>query len=397
MNINMILTEKEKEIINNHTYLIEKKNDYIDYKNKICLKPWGYEYLAYESNKIGIWILKMNFGHKTSLHTHFKKDTTLIVINGCIKLNLIDNYLILPIMSIINIPKYKFHSIECLSNEILVLEIEIFNENLNFSDKNDVLRIDDIYNRKSTGYESSINISFELDKYNYIYFDKDIKNSTFKIINNSSKINSNNIYILLNGIFNYNGIYIHPGSIIKNEFLLNQDVNNVTILEINKPFYKEDNKIIYNLEQLELIVKSHKNEKIILTSGCFDIIHIGHIHNLKQAKLLGDKLFVCLSNDNQIKKLKGINRPINNYNDRIELFKTIEYVDYIILYDEEDIENEITLNKIMKIVEPLYWVKGSDYNKDDITKKHPTVNIKLIDNIPDISTTTIIRNIKDNK
>ena len=112
-------------------------------------------------------------------------------------------------------------------------------------------------------------------------------------------------------------------------------------MEINKPFYKEDKKIIYNLEQLELIVRSHKNENLILTSGCFDIIHIGHIHNLKQAKLLGDKLFVCLSNDNQIKKLKGTNRPINNYNDRIELFKTIQYVDYIILYDEEDIENDL--------------------------------------------------------
>ena len=99
----MILTEKEKEIINNHKFLFEKNHHYVDYKNKICLKPWGYEYLAYESNKIGIWLLKMSNGHKTSLHTHFKKDTTLIVINGCVKLNLINNYLILPIMSIINI------------------------------------------------------------------------------------------------------------------------------------------------------------------------------------------------------------------------------------------------------------------------------------------------------
>ena len=246
-------------------------------------------------------------------------------------LNLINNYLILPIMSIINIPKYKFHSIECLSNEILVLEIEIFNENLTFSDKNDILRIDDIYNRKSTGYESSINISLELDKYNYIYFDNYLNNSTFKIIDNSSNINSDNIYILLEGVLNSNGIYINAGSIIKSSLIFNKDISELKILEINKPFYKEDKKIIYNLEQLELIVRSHKNENLILTSGCFDIIHIGHIHNLKQAKLLGDKLFVCLSNDNQIKKLKGTNRPINNYNDRIELFKTIQYVDYIIL------------------------------------------------------------------
>ena len=65
----------------------------------------------------------------------------------------------------------------------------------------------------------------------------------------------------------------------------------------------------------------------------------------------------------------------------------------IILYDEENIEKETTLNQIMDIVKPLYWTKGSDYTIDDIIKKHPTINIKLIDNIPNISTTNIINNI----
>ena len=164
-------------------------------------------------------------------------------------------------------------------------------------------------------------------------------------------------------------------------------------MEINVPYYKEDKKIIYNLNHLELLIKDIKEKRNILTSGCFDIIHIGHLEFLKQSKYLGDNLLVCLSNDEQIKKLKGENRPINNYIDRIKLFKTISYVDYIILYDEENIEKEITLNKIMEIIKPLYWVKGSDYKVEEIIKKHPTVNIKLLENIENISTTQIIKSI----
>ncbi len=230
----MILTEKEKEIINNHTYLIEKKNDYIDYKNKICLKPWGYEYLAYESNKIGIWILSLSKGHKTSFHTHLNKDTTFIVLSGCVKLHLFDEYLTLSEMNIINIPKNKFHSIECISDEILVMEIEIFSDHLNFSDKNDIFRLNDIYNRDLIGYETSITISLELDKYNYIYFDKSLNNSMFKIIDNSFSIKDNNVYVLLDGIFNNNGIYINPGSIIEYSLIKNkEDISSLLILEIN--------------------------------------------------------------------------------------------------------------------------------------------------------------------
>ena len=61
------------------------------------------------------------------------------------------------------------------------------------------------------------------------------------------------------------------------------------------------------------------------------------------------------------------------YNDK-ERIKTINYVDYIILYDEEDIVKEDTLDKIMQLVNPYYWVKGSDYNIDDIKVKHPSLH-----------------------
>lgn len=387
------LTPYEKNILENNKKFINKKNEKIDYKDKVCIKPWGYEFLSFESDKIGIWVLSINQNHKTSLHTHFNKDTTLIVLSGCIKLNLIDGYNIYSSMSIINIPKYKFHGIESISPNTMLMEIEIFSQFVSFSDKNDVLRINDMYKRDNTGYEKSVDVSYELDKYNYFYFNEGFCNNNLKILKQEKiLINYNSIYILLEGTININGLYIREGSILNKEYLKYID-ETVLILEITEPYYLENNKIIYNLEHLKYIVDNYKDEKIILTSGCYDILHKGHLHNLKTAKLLGDKLFVCLSNDEQIKKLKGTKRPINNYNDRIELFKTIQYVDYIILYDEQDIIKETTLDNIINIVKPLWWVKGNDYNIDSIIEKHPTANIKLIENIIDISTTKLINNI----
>lgn len=391
------ISTQEKDIIQNNIHLKHKKNQYVDYKNKICLKPWGHEFLSYESTKIAIWVLTIKRNHKTSLHAHFNKDTTLIVLQGCARIKLIDHEFILPTMGIFNIPMSKFHSIESVSDTVTIAEVESFSSEVTFSDKNDVLRIDDIYIREKTGYEKSVQISEELDKYNYFYLHNTFENNFMKVITNIHNISQNNIYILLNGIMNMSGLYIKEGSIIDYDIMQKCVVtDDVMVLEIKKELYEEDSKIIYNLEHLKMIVSEcnkHTNNKLILTSGCFDIIHVGHMHNLKQAKMHGDKLFVCLSSDKQIKALKGISRPINNYHDRIQLFKTIKYVDYIILYDEEDIQNEATLDKIMNIVNPYYWVKGSDYKKEDILNKHPSVNIKIIENIPHISTTHIISHI----
>jgi len=391
------ITEKELNILTNIKHHNINHNR-INYKNKVCIKPWGYEYLAYESEKIGIWILNINKNNKTSLHTHFNKDTILILISGCIKLNLIDdNYKILNILDVINIPKNKFHGIESISDNSIIFELEIYNSEIKFSDKNDLFRINDVYNRDTTGYEKSITISEDLIKYNYKYFENDYNDNIFKLHRNINNINISNdsIYILLKGIINFNSIYIKEGSIIDNKIISYINDESIEILEINIPYYEEDRKIIYNLEHLKFLYEEIKNKKNILTSGCFDIIHIGHLEVLKKSKYLGDNLLVCLSNDDQIRKLKGDNRPINNYNDRIQLFKTISYVDYIILYEEEDNERELTLNKIMEIVKPLYWTKGSDYNIEDIIKKHPTINVKLIENLSNISTTNIINNIKN--
>lgn len=373
---------------------INAKNPMIDYKKKICLKIWGYEFLTYESDKIGIWMLHINKNMKTSIHTHFNKDTLLIVLNGVVKINMInDKYEVLSVMDYIHIPKFKFHGIEAITDDVELMEIEIFNNNITFSDKNDLYRLYDSYDRDTTNYEKFIQVSYDLEKYKYFNLKEDERDH-LRLIYDYNEINlrDNVIYILFKGVLYSNGVYLKEGSIINTNDLC--VIDDVIILEISIPYANENKKIIHNFEHLNLIINNYRDKKNILTSGCFDLIHIGHLEFLKKAKLLGDNLFVCLSSDKQIKCLKGEDRPINNYNDRINLFKTISYVDYIIIYDEEDIKNEKTLDRIMNIVIPHYWVKGSDYTIEDIKNKHPSVNVKLLKNIDDISTTNIIKNIR---
>jgi len=400
------LLSREIDIAKNNIYLQNQEHIEVDYQNKVCIKPWGHEFLMFKNKKIAIWYVSIKKGGETSLHCHFKKDTLLITLAGVAKIKLLDNEIIpLSILNTVFIPRYKFHSLSSFSDETIIMEIEIFSNELNFSDKNDLLRIEDPFKREKTGYEKSVQIeTAHLDKWDYFYlndnFCKDIDTTTIttnKIQNNNfTVLNNININILLEGEVFCDNKYLREGSLITNLENIYTFSKNTTVLSINNINKEEDSKIIYNFDHLKVILQSLKNKKIILTSGCFDILHVGHLHSLKVAKSLGDILIVCLSNDEQIRKLKGTNRPINNYEDRINLFKTINYVDYIILYNEEDIVKEDTLDKIMQLVNPYYWVKGSDYNIDDIKVKHPSLqNIYLINNIKHKSSTNIINKISN--
>lgn len=400
--------EKEKGIINNNKTIENESHTVIDYKNKVCVKPWGHEFLVFQNTKVAIWYLMVKKGHSTSLHCHFKKDTILIVLSGCAKIGLIDNKkTILNTMEYLYIPKYKFHSISSFSDETYILEIEVFSPQLCFSDKNDLLRLDDQYMRKPVGYESSVSVLTEsLDAFGSFYLDEDttvqINNATLSlhVVESASDLytlKKNTYSFLLEGEVFETMKYYKEGSILSITKDMSPSSSRCTVLTIDKLSSLEDSKLVYTKEQLELVKTKLESQgkRIILTSGCYDIVHVGHLETLRTAKSLGDILIVCLSSDEQIKLLKGDARPINNYNDRINLFKTISYVDYIVLYNEEDIENEGTLGNIMKIVDPLYWVKGSDYTIEQIQKKHPYLkNIKIVPLIEKISTTNLIKKIQ---
>jgi len=403
----------ELSIVSNHTQLQNEKHAVIDYKNKVCVKPWGHEFLVFQNKRTAIWCLTIKKGHQTSLHCHFNKDTQIIVLKGVAKVSLIDNKSIaLSELSSVFLPHYNFHGISAFSEEVCLLEIEIFNDRLHFSDKNDLLRINDDYNRKKTGYESSVTVletPEDLSSYGYFYLDENFTKNIFGVDIQVNKLakgspkppikwEKNQYNILLEGTVFHKNQFFKEGTFIQEFsdcFQFSDD--SALILSLQNIGYKKNAKIIYDNQHLKLVVENLKEQKktIILSSGCFDIIHVGHLNTLYEAKKMGDVLIVCLSSDEQIKKLKGPDRPINNYQDRIDLFKTIDYVDYIVLYNEENIPNETSLGNIMKIVDPDCWVKGNDYTRDAIVQKHPYLrNICLVPNVENKSTTQIIKTIQ---
>ena len=97
------------------------------------------------------------------------------------------------------------------------------------------------------------------------------------------------------------------------------------------------NKKIFSADALALQVRKwrEKNEKIIFTNGCFDILHNGHLEVLFSAANLGGKLIVALNSDSSIKKLKGKSRPINNESDRKKFLSYFNFIDGITSFNEE--------------------------------------------------------------
>ena len=395
-------TEPENDICVNSKLNLRENSPEINYFNKINDKPWGKEYLAYQNKEIGIWILHVNKNHETSLHCHFKKDTILIPISGCFKINLHNKFIILNLLDNIYVPRNTFHGIHSYSDDAILMEIEIYTEHISYTDKNDLLRIKDIYNRDKTHYETSV-VERMPEKDEIMCFESPnqycINNTEVKILDITSLKKLNQEYdkiMLLEGSIYSNNSKITSGSFIDlncNYSFLTDHVKVICFSNIN---YKQINKIIYSKEHLNDFFNLNNLLNIGLTSGCFDILHEGHINNLKLSKKQCDHLFVCLSSDEQIKRLKGNSRPINVLNDRLNMLLNFNFIDYIILYDEIDDLLESELDNIMTIIEPDIWFKGTDYKKEEILIKHPSLkNVKLIELINGKSTTIIINKINE--
>ena len=121
----------------------------------------------------------------------------------------------------------------------------------------------------------------------------------------------------------------------------------------------------YALPNLTKIIKKlkKKNKKIVLANGCFDLIHVGHIRYLKEAKDLGDILVVALNNDSSVRSLKGPGRPLMPELDRAELIGSFSCVDYVTIFSEKDV------NHVVKALQPDFHAKGSDYTVDSVPEK----------------------------
>lgn len=99
-----------------------------------------------------------------------------------------------------------------------------------------------------------------------------------------------------------------------------------------------------------------QNKKIVTTNGCFDILHVGHVRYLKQAKDLGDILVVALNADSSVRDLKGPTRPVNKEDDRAEVLANLISVDFVVMFAEQ------TPVDLLASIKPNIHVKGGDYD-----------------------------------
>ena len=131
------------------------RNDLLDSLDYFVPKPWGREYLCWRSPSCAIWLLELHGGASTSFHCHTKKNTGLIVLDGTIRLTLINSEYQLGPLEKINIFRGRFHSSTCLSAEgATMLEVEAP------VDKRDLIRWEDKYGREDSAYEKKL-CSFE--------------------------------------------------------------------------------------------------------------------------------------------------------------------------------------------------------------------------------------------
>ena len=115
-------------------------------------------------------------------------------------------------------------------------------------------------------------------------------------------------------------------------------------------------KKIITLDRWQQIRKAQSYGKVVFTNGCFDVLHHGHISYLSQARDLGDCLVIGLNSDAAVRRLKGANRPINGEQDRALLLAALQFVDYIILFEED------TPYHLISLIVPDVLVKGGDYS-----------------------------------
>ena len=119
---------------------------------------------------------------------------------------------------------------------------------------------------------------------------------------------------------------------------------------------------IQSWETIQASVADWKSagKKIVFTNGCFDILHFGHIHYLAEARDLGDRLVIGLNSAASVKRLKGEHRPINDEATRQHLLAALEFVDAVVVFEED------TPLELIKIVLPDVIVKGGDWKPEQI-------------------------------
>lgn len=137
-----------------------------------------------------------------------------------------------------------------------------------------------------------------------------------------------------------------------------------------------------------------RGKKVVATNGCFDLLHVGHVRFLQEAKALGNVLIVGVNGDASVRELKGEGRPVNGEADRAEVVAGLGCVDAVIIFPEK------RATRFLESVKPDLYVKGGDYQADQLDKDElDAVNkgggrVQVLDLTPGRSTTAVLQKLK---
>lgn len=151
---------------------------------------------------------------------------------------------------------------------------------------------------------------------------------------------------------------------------------------------------VVNEDQLLLEINQARlaGEKIVMTNGCFDILHAGHIAYLSEARRLGDRLIIAVNDDASVTRLKGAGRPINQVSARMDVLAGLKMVDWVVPFSED------TPERVIKRVLPDVLVKGGDYRPEEIAGGAAVIahggEVRILSFVEGLSTTATIEKLK---
>ncbi len=131
-------------------------------------------------------------------------------------------------------------------------------------------------------------------------------------------------------------------------------------------------------------------KKLVLTNGCFDLLHAGHIRYLEEARRLGDALIVAVNSDASVRELKGPDRPLNGELDRAEVLSALRCVDHVTIFTGKRV------TEVIRALQPAIYAKGGDYTVETLDPgersalEEAGTEIRLLSLVPGRSTTSLL-------
>jgi rfaE bifunctional protein nucleotidyltransferase chain/domain len=151
---------------------------------------------------------------------------------------------------------------------------------------------------------------------------------------------------------------------------------------------------IVSVEKLRTLLEEHRRngKRIVLSNGCFDTLHVGHIRYLESARQEGDVLVTAVNADSSVRALKGFQRPILDEQARAQLVAALRCVDYVIIFAEPDV------NWLLEELRPHVHAKGTDYTVESVPERATAarlgIRVAIVGDAKNHSTRALLENIR---